>query len=69
MNTEKPNGGTSLSSARPRNKKELADLFGVSVHILNLMIQAVKDQVGEPIGKLYSVKQVEFLVNTYGVKR
>ena len=69
MNTEKPNGGNRLSIARPRNKSELADLLGVSVHILNLMLKAVKDQLGEPFGKLYSVKQVEFMLNTYGIKR
>lgn len=69
MNPEKLNGGSRLSTTRPHNKTELAELLGVSVHILNLMIKPVKDQLGEPIGGLYSVKQVELMVNTYGIKK
>jgi hypothetical protein len=69
MDAEKPTGGNRLSTSRPHNKAELAQLLGVSVHILNIMLEAVHDQVGEPFGKLYSVKQVEFMINTYGIKK
>jgi hypothetical protein len=54
------------STSRPHSKRELADLLGVSVHILNKMIEPIKEQLGEPFGGLYSVKQVELMINTYG---
>lgn len=69
MNTEKPNGASRQVIERPRNKKELADLLGVSLIILNRMIEAVKDELGEPLGGIYYVNQVVFMANKYGVKK
>ncbi len=69
MNTEKQFGKPGFSPTEPHNKKELAQLLGVSVFILNKMIALVKEELGEPIGTVYSVNQVQFLINRYGIKR
>lgn len=53
-------------STKPHTKKELAALLGVSVYILNKMIVPVQDKLGYPFGGLYSVKQVELMIETYG---
>ncbi|MDO8998305.1 MAG: hypothetical protein Q7W45_00965 [Bacteroidota bacterium] len=51
---------------RPCNKKELYNHFKVSKHIFNRWIKAIEPQLGKPIGGLYSVKQVLFIIETYG---
>ncbi len=66
MNSEKSKGGNLDVIERPRNKKELAQLLGVSVKVLRRMIEPVVDQLGQPFGGLYSVNQVLFMVNKYG---
>lgn len=66
MNSEKSNGENRQVIERPRNKKELADLLGVSVKVLRRMIEPVINHLGEPFGGIYSVNQVVFMVNTYG---
>ena len=57
---------SSNSISRPQCKRELAELLGVSVHILNKMIEPIKEKLGDPFGGLYSVKQVELMIETYG---
>lgn len=69
MDTDRPSAGGNELSLHPQNKKNLAALLGVSVYVLNKMIQAVKDQLGEPAGTTYSINQVQFMVNKYGIIR
>jgi predicted DNA-binding transcriptional regulator YafY len=66
MNSEKSNEENRIVIERPRNKKELAQLLGVSVKVLRKMIAPVLQELGQPIGGLYSVNQVVFMVNKYG---
>lgn len=58
---------TNPEAFHPQNKKCLAELLGVSVFILNKMIEQVKDELGEPAGTFYSIKQVQFMVNHFGI--
>jgi len=61
-------GESHIEVWQPHNKKELADLIGVSTYVLNKMIDTVKDELGEPAGTIYSVKQVQFLVSRFGLR-
>ena len=49
------------------NKKELQALFGISLHILNKWIDSIADKLGSPVCGLYSVKQVQMLIDRFGV--
>lgn len=51
----------------PLNKKGLGRLLGVSMYILNRMLEESYDEVGEPTGTMYCQKQVAYMVNKYGV--
>lgn len=52
----------------PMNKKCICDELGVSLFILNNWIAAVEAELGKPVGRLYSIKQVNFLIERYGSK-
>ncbi len=53
----------------PHNKKGLANLLGVSMYILNRMLEDSYAEVGEPTGTMYSQKQVQYMVNKYGIMK
>lgn len=61
-------GESPIEVWQPHNKKELADLMGVSPYVLNKMLDTVKNELGEPAGTIYSVKQVQFLVGRFGLR-
>lgn len=52
---------------KPYSKKELRSLIGVSKYILNRWLKIIEPQLGQPIAGLYSVKQVQLIVDTYGI--
>ena len=51
---------------KPYTKKELIHIMEVSPHILTRWLAAIPN-LGEPIAKQYSVKQVQLIVETYGL--
>ncbi len=61
--TEKNKGVT----IEPLNKKGLANVLGVSVYILNRMLELCKEEVGKPIGTMYSQRQVQYMINRFGI--
>lgn len=67
MNSQDAPAEMNPEAWHPHNKKSLADLLGVSVFVLNKMIEHVKDELGEPTGTFYCIKQVQFMVNKYGI--
>jgi hypothetical protein len=52
---------------RPYSKKELRTLMGISKHVLNTWLKAIEGELGLPIAGLYSVKQVQIIVEHFGV--
>ena len=62
-NSERVNGIT----IEPLNKKGLANVLGVSIYILNRMLDMCKDEVGKPVGTMYSQKQVQFMIIRFGI--
>jgi len=69
MSPDKPSGTFHDPIERPRNQKELAQLLGVTVKVIRLMIKSVKAELGEPLGGVYCVKQVLFMVEKFGAKK
>lgn len=53
----------------PLNKKGLARLLGVSMYILNRMLEDSHSDIGEPTGTMYCQKQVQYMVNKYGIMK
>ena len=51
----------------PQNKKGLVQILGVTLYILNRMLEDSKDEIGEPTGTTYSQKQVQYMINKYGI--
>lgn len=51
----------------PLNKKGLARILGVSTFILSKMLESCKVELGEPTGTMYCIKQVQYMVNRYGL--
>ena len=52
---------------RPYSKKELITLMGVSYYILTKWLKRIELQLGKPIAGLYSPKQVQLIIETYGI--
>ncbi len=52
---------------KPYSKKEIRTLMGVSKHIMQRWLKAIEPQLGQPIAGLYSVKQVQIIIEAYGV--
>ncbi len=52
---------------RPYSKKELYERIGISKYIFNRWTKAIEPQLGKPIGGVYSVRQVLFIVETFGL--
>jgi len=50
----------------PLGKKQIAKLLGVSLYILNKWLKAIADEIGQPIGLKYSIRQVESILAKYG---
>ncbi len=69
MESENKSGSSRDTIERPRNQKELAELLGVSPKVLRMMIKVVEKELGAPIGGVYCVKQVLFMVEKYGAKK
>lgn len=54
-------------SLRAYSKKELRYLMEVSDYILTKWLKLIEPQLGKPIGGLYSPKQVQLIIETYGL--
>lgn len=52
---------------RPCNKKDLQALFEVSKHVLNTWIKSIEQELGAPVCGLYSIAQVQFMIEKFGV--
>jgi len=52
---------------KPYSKKELRAFMCVSKYIMIKWLNAMQPQLGEPVGGLYSIKQVQLIIDTYGV--
>ena len=52
---------------RPYSKKELRTIMGISKHVLNTWLKVIESELGVPIAGLYSVKQVQIIIEHYGV--
>jgi hypothetical protein len=66
METDSHRAGKDAEAFKPHNKKQLAILLGVSLFILNKWIDAIQEELGDPIGTVYSAKQVQMIVRKYG---
>ncbi|MBA2613365.1 MAG: hypothetical protein H0U95_15460 [Bacteroidetes bacterium] len=51
----------------PQNKKGLVQILGVSMYILNRMLEDSQEEIGEPTGTMYCQKQVQYMINKYGI--
>jgi hypothetical protein len=52
---------------RPYSKKELRTIMGISKHVLNTWLKVIQDELGPPIAGLYSPKQIQIIIDHYGV--
>lgn len=52
---------------RPMNKKDLRELLGISKHVLNTWLKSIEEELGDPLCNLYSIRQVEFIIERFGV--
>lgn len=52
---------------KPYSKKELRNIMGVSKYIMNKWLKVIEPQLGQPVAGLYSVKQVQLIIESYGV--
>lgn len=52
---------------RPYSKKELRSLMGISKYIMNRWLKEIEPVLGLPIAGLYNIKQVQLIIDTYGV--
>lgn len=66
METDSNNAAKNAEAFKPHNKSQLAELLGVSVHILNKWIEALQEQLGPIRCKIFSSKQVQIMVETFG---
>lgn len=53
-------------AVEPRNMKELAADFGVSLRIARNYIKSIADKIGERVGNTWSKKQVTIAYNHFG---
>jgi hypothetical protein len=52
---------------KPYNKKELIAIMEVSEYVFTKWLQALQPQLGQPIAKMYNVKQVQLIIEAYGI--
>lgn len=50
----------------PFTKKKIAKLLGISAFILRGWLASIKEQIGEPVGRTYNIKQVSFILEKFG---
>ncbi len=62
------NKGQDVIYSGPLYKKEITGLLGVSMHTANLWLNAIADRLGEPVGRVYSIRQVNIIIDEYGSK-
>lgn len=67
METSNESSHDKSNDVEPMNKKSLAHLMGVSVYILNRMLEDSRNEIGEPTGTMYCQKQVQYMINKYGM--
>jgi predicted transcriptional regulator len=53
--------------AKPYTLSELASHYGVTLHTMKRWIAPHKEKVGEIIGRIYTVRQVETIFQALGV--
>ena len=49
------------------SKKELRIALGVSKHVFNKWLKAVEHEIGLPVCGLYSAKQVQMIIEKFGL--
>jgi hypothetical protein len=64
METQNRRNGTYL---KPCNKKELAAMYGISVHVLNTWLKPIMPKLDLISGRCYTVKQVNIIFEALGV--
>jgi hypothetical protein len=69
MKTSDSSSEEKATSIEPLNKKGLANLLKVSMYILNRMLEDSYADIGEPTGTMYSQKQVQYMINKYGIMK
>jgi hypothetical protein len=52
---------------KPFCKKELRQLYGVSKHVFNTWLNSISSDLGEMIGGLYNIRQVELILDRFGI--
>ncbi len=52
---------------KPHSKKEISNLFQISPCVRIAWLKALQPELGEPIGGLFSIKQVELIIDAYGL--
>jgi transposase len=51
---------------QPYNTKDLCHLYGVSYKTIQKWLKKIEDQLGERIGKMWNINQVEIIFKRYG---
>lgn len=54
---------------RPYSKKELRELYGISVTTFRKWIENHADFFGNKYRKLFTVKEIEFIFQTFGIPK
>jgi hypothetical protein len=57
---------SSPNSIKAMNKKQLADLYGVSVNTFSKWLKPFKDRIGKLMGYIYTPKQVRIIFECLG---
>ena len=52
---------------KPYSKKELAEIYGISVKCLNNWVNKFKSEVGDICGRYYNVNQVKVIIAKLGL--
>jgi len=52
---------------KPYSKKELSNLLQITPHILRVWLKALQPELGQPLGGLFTIRQVEFIIDAYGI--
>ena len=54
---------------RPYSKKELRELYGISVTTFRKWMESHGDFFGNKYRKLFTVKEIEFIFQTFGIPK
>ncbi len=68
MNTENKMPASEYKEVQRQNINGLCDMFEVSRFVMNNMIAAMRAELGEKVGRDFSIVQVQQLIDRYGAK-